>query len=621
MTRERLLTLPRVSIGQGDDTKLAGTFRPDRRPFLVTVVANVLLATVFLVVPRFREQHRADEARADFAAFAACLYGGRAQPSPGLGLPVGDTAHFAYQALRRGPEWPGHCRDELLAIAPREVTFLLPSASVAEREVRRAVDLVRRELERFSAERAAAMRVSTRPLRAIGLLRAALAQMVEGSGADGGVRRDALRFGRDGALPEPTRLPVDASDDAPLYVEARGDGLIAFGLDARGLGVVQLAAGHVAVRRLARPRGVQAVVPGRATTGALRGTIPWLVSLTSEARCLEDPLRCARRTMGVAPISDAATASPAPLQLAAHPWGGALDDTVRVLPPSVVGGAPRLAVLARTVDAGPELRVFSLEGAQSPQPEPPSPQPPVVQQPLDVGGEEVRAARLLPDGRAVLLVTAGDALRALVFDAEGRVSRAVGDAAGTRGALLRTCVADDAVWVALGSAQQARLVRVLDAAAPLVVADHVALTGTDELDEARAVLRCDARGALLVAPLRAGGARLLACRAANDCRVGVLRDLPRTAALDAARDEGHGVIAFSVRVGHVEVVEVDARGRTVGDAVVPAACWDDGTGLCGAPRLAARNGRILLVTREGTDVRALETLDGGASWGALRGLR
>lgn len=614
MTREWLLTLPRVSIGQGDDTKLAGTFRPDRRPFLVMVVANVLLATVFLAVPRFREQHRADEARADFAAFAACLYGGQAQPSPGLGLPVGDTAHFAYQALRRGPGWPGHCRDELLAIAPPEVTFLLPSAAVAEREVRRAVDLVRRELERFSTERAAATRVSTRPLRAVGLLRAALAQMVEGSGADGGVRRDALRFGRDGALPEPTRLPVDASDDAPLYVEARGDGLLAFGLDARGLGVVQLAAGHVAVRRLARPRGVQAVVPGQSAAGALRGTIPWLVSLTSEARCLEDPLRCAHRTMGVAPISDAATASPAPLQLAAHPWGGALDDTVRVLSPTVAGGAPRLAVLARTGDAGPELRVFSLDGAQSPR-------PPTVQQPLDVGGEEVRAARLLPDGRAVLLVTAGDALRALVFDAEGRVSRAVGDVAGTRGAHLRTCVADDAVWVALGSAQQARLVRVLDETAPLVVADHLALTGTDELDEARAVLRCDARGALLVAPLRAGGARLLACRAANDCRVGALRDLPRTAALDAAREDGHGVIALSVRVGHVEVVEVDARGRTVGEGVVPAACWDDGTGLCGAPRLAARNGRILLVTREGTDLRALETLDGGASWGALRGLR
>jgi hypothetical protein len=615
MTRERLLTLPRVSVGNPEDTKVAGTFRPNRRPFLFTVVVNVALAAVFLGVPRVREQLRANEARADFARFAECFYGGEARRDPGLGLPVGDTAHFAYLALHAGPGWPERCRPALLEIAPREVTFLLPSGVGAEREVRRAVDLVRRELDRFAVGRATATQVGTRPLRAVGLLRGALAQMVEASGADGGLRNDAVRLSAVGAQVEPSRLPLHAAAEAPLTLEARGDGLMAFALDARGLGAVRLGAGSVDVRRIARPRGVAGVVPGLSSVATPpRPTIPWLVSLTPESRCAEDPFRCARRTMGLAPISDAATAAPTPWQLAAHPWGGALEDAVRVLSPSVTGGPARLAVLARTVDAGPELRVFPLDGAQPLQ-------VPASQQPLDVGGEEVRAAQLLPDGRPVVLVTAGEALRALIFDAEARTSRALGDVPSTGGALLRTCVAEDAVWVAFGSVSEAHLVRASDLSQPPSIANHFVLAGTEQLDEVRALLRCDARGALLVAPLRTGGARLLACEAPDDCRVAALRDLPRTAAVAAARDDGHGVIAYSVRFGRVQAVRVDARGALIGASEVPAACWDDGTGLCGAPTLAARNGRILLVTREGTDLRALETVNGGATWTPLRALR
>lgn len=579
------------------------------------VVANVLLATVFLGVPRAREKLRANEARADFARFAACFYGGEASRHPGLGLPEGDLAHFAYQAVRAGRAWPGRCRAPLLAIAPTQVTFLLPSAAAAEGEVRRAVDLVRRELDGFAVGRATAPQIATRPLRAVGLLRAALAQMVEASGADGGLRDDALRFSRLGALVEPTRVPLYAAVGGSLYVEARGDGLLAFGLDGRGLGIVRLGAGQVDARRVARPRGVVGVLPGPADVGAApRPIIPWFVSLTPESRCAEDPVRCAHRTMGIAPIAPGVTAAPSPLRLAAHPWGGAFDDTARVLPPSAPGGPSRLAVLARTVNAGPELRVFLLDGAEETG-------LPVLEQPLDVGGQEVRAARLLPDGRAVVLVTAADGLRAMVFDAEARTSRVVGEVSGTSGALLRTCVTDDTVWVALASMSEARLVRVLDAGQPVALAEPMTLSGGAQLDAARAVLVCDARGALLVAPLRAGGAALLACDGPGECRVGALHELPRTAAVAAARDDGQGIVAYSVRYGRVQVMRVDRRGVLGGASEVPAACWDDGTGLCGAPALAARNGRIVLVTREGTDLRALETADGGATWRPLRALR
>jgi hypothetical protein len=71
----------------------------------------------------------------------------------------------------------------------------------------------------------------------------------------------------------------------------------------------------------------------------------------------------------------------------------------------------------------------------------------------------------------------------------------------------------------------------------------------------------------------------------------------------------------------VQVVRVGADGASISAARVPAACWDDDTGLCGAPELAARNGRFVLATREETDLRVLESLDGGVTWGTLAGLR
>lgn len=602
------------------------------------VVANALLAGLFLGVPWLRERARADEVRADFARFAACVYGGEAMAVPGLALPSGDTAHFAFRALRAGPDWPGRCRPILLAVAPEEARFLLPSAAAAEHEVRRAVDLVRRELDAFAIGRRAEARVATRPLRAIALLRAALAQMIVASGADRQLGRDAVRFTRGGALIEPTRVPLQAADDAPTYLEARGDGFVAFALDARGLGVVRLGAGQVDVHRIPRPRGVHAVVHGRSVSdGANAGpgqTIPWFVSLTPESRCVEDPFRCARRTMGIAPLERGTTAAPRPWLLAAHPWGGDVEAAVRVLRPAIAGGPVRLAVLARALDAGPELRVFSLDGEPNgvAAPPPPSasvtadapsiePKLPELNQPLEVGAVTMYDARLLADGRPVVVVPTDTGLQALLFDTNGVANRPLAEVEGTDGVLLRTCEVDGVAWVALGSTSHALVVHDGVDAPPSSSVTRVTLARGEALDGVRAVLSCDARGALLVAPVRSGGARILACDPDGTCHAGVLRELPRTAKVVASRDEGHGVVAYAVGHGAVRVLRIDARAAPLAASLIPAACWDDGTGLCGPPMLAARNGRILLVTREGADLRALETLDGGASWGPLRTLQ
>jgi hypothetical protein len=53
---------------------------------------------------------------------------------------------------------------------------------------------------------------------------------------------------------------------------------------------------------------------------------------------------------------------------------------------------------------------------------------------------------------------------------------------------------------------------------------------------------------------------------------------------------------------------------------VPAVCWSDAKGLCGAPVLARVGERAILGAREGTDLRVLESADDGQSWLPLRGL-
>ncbi len=638
----RLLASRPVPEASRDEVEVAGRFRPGRSALLVAVVANVALAVVFLGVPWWRERGRALEARAHFADFAACLYGGQAVAAPGLGLPSGDTAHFAARALSGPPDWPVRCRKDLLDVAPPYARFLLPSAAVAEDEVRRAVDLVRRELDAFAETRGDAARVNTRPLRAVAVLRGKLAAMVVASGFYDGLEDDAVRFVSGGGLREASRLPLNASGDAPLRLEARADGLVAFALDARGLGSVHLAAGRVAARRIARPRGasgaIWGAVLGAAQGAAAAGQVPWVVSTTSERRCDDDPQRCARRTMAVSPIGVAATRAPPPFVVGAHPWGGPEGEAVRVLPADAGGAAPRLVVLARSPDAGPVLRVFRLDAGASAAPtvasssaptaaaradDAPAPAPalaPIMERALGLDAPLVRAAKLLPDGRPVVLTAEADGFDARVFALEAGPARALGVVPANGDGLLETCAAEGDAWIAYGGGTRVRLTRAPRGEAP---SNPAIVDGPDDdgaIDGERARLACDAEGALLVLPLRVGGARVVSCSSDGPCHALWLPDVPRRARVASARDGGLGVLAWAVAASRVRVVRVERDGSRMSAPSVPAPCWDDDTGLCGAPTLAARSGRFVLVTREGSDLRALESIDAGVSWGPLGGL-
>ncbi len=612
--------------------EVAGTFRRGRSALLVGVVANLALAVVFLGVPWWRERGRVLEARANFAEFAACLYGGRTQAEPGLGLPPGDTTFFAARALEGPADWPARCRPALLAVAPDHARFLLPSAAVAEEDVRRAVGLVRRELDAFAATRTRATRLSTRPLRAVAVLRGKLAAMVVASGFHDGLDDDAIALAPAGALREPSRLPLHASADAPLHLEARADGLVAFALDARGLGIVRLAAGSVDARRVARPRGVQAAVAGVSprAAGLASSVVPWLVSATPESRCAEDPFRCARRSTGLSPVAVDATRAPAPTLVAAHPWGRPESGTLRVLAPTAGEQGARVRMLARTVAGGLALRTFALAPEAAPASvasAPPSGQgrePAEVRAPSEervllAEGASLRTATLTLDGEPLALVAGLDALELHGFVSDTGTPRRLALAPLREDGGLWTCGAGEAGWVAFGGDAGLRVARITDDSS------HAGLVSRElpaaPFDRDRVQLACDPEGALLVAPLRSGGARILVCPQQGACREARLDGLPRSARVTVARDGGRGVVAWAAPASAVRVVRVGAGPAPLSEARVPAACWDDDTGLCGAPALAARNGRFVLVTREGSGLRVLESLDAGATWSALAGLR
>jgi hypothetical protein len=88
---------------------------------------------------------------------------------------------------------------------------------------------------------------------------------------------------------------------------------------------------------------------------------------------------------------------------------------------------------------------------------------------------------------------------------------------------------------------------------------------------------------------------------------------------------GRGERVVVAYAGDGEQAQVRVRSLALSapsDAVeqVPAVCWSDFKGLCGAPMLARVGERLLLGAREGTDLRVLESADEGQSWLPLKGL-
>ena len=583
-------------------------FRPGRRPLWIAVAANAVLFVGLVLFPYLRGQARAGDARERFAVLAACFYGGTAAPSPGLELPAGERERYAANVLLGDAAWPESCREPLLRVAPDEPFLLFPGAKQAEQQVRDAVALVDAELASLSEERREGVGVvPARPRLAVGRLLAALAALHQVTGAS--FEGNAIAFDEDARLPQPARVPLSVAYDAVMRMSAEADGVTAVALDRHGIARVHVSAGRVDAQRLGRPRLVRATVPGPEA--------PWVVWAMASERCAGDEHRCAYHALGLASLGDEVAQSLTPIWYAGHPTGR-VDRVLHV------GEESAWLVAAREGEPWAEVRRFPIAATRAEGVDRSGEPPPVVAAeatPLEGMGEGDTALVLPGEPPSVVWSARDEALvRFRVFAVGGEVAELAAVPGGAPFAFA--CEAAGVRWLALGTAGELRVARDLAVSGPIEsgVLDPVAAEDPerDALD-----LACDAER-LDVLLRRAGGTLVaVSCDAAARC--GAPYELAAGVGhADAVREEGVTLVAWAAAGASAAVRVARLSPEREDGAIIPAACWRDDEmepGFCGAPRFAARNGRILLATRERGDMLVVESTDAGRTWRPMRGIR
>jgi hypothetical protein len=627
-----------TDVSELETERLASTFRPNRRPLQLAVLANGIMALLLLGVPYFRGRSLAAEERHDFGQFARCLIGGELASNPGLSLPRGDRDHFAAKVLFAKPSWPLLCRPALQRLAPPPAFFLWPGVKQAGEDMRAAVAMVERELVTLDTSRKRGPgRVPARPLEALRRLQAATVLFAQAAGVDADVDNDAIRFEHVASgLATPARLPLMAGNGT-LDVWSSGPTLEAIALDGRGISYVRVADGKIDRDRLRRTSFLRGVLRA--------GSTPYLVWAMPDARCADREDHCAGRPTGLAPYERGATALSEPTwKLSGHP-AGRLD---RVMQVSELG---RVDLLARATPAGAlELLMFRLPSASA-----------------GAAGNsgEHKAVSLEPnadypvrsDGGAVsALLLPGEPSAALyASDTDEGVSASLAwaredakplplPAASGAGAWAVGCTLGDARYLVYGSTSQMRIVRAHPSAAldsattkpaglsggtidpgalePLSVLDVALRAPLDAdnpaFDEVR--LLCDAERAHVLFTNITHALQQITCDA-NGC--GQPREIARDVSGYSAVSAGDAlVVAFAapLNAGVVQVIRVDREGHAVARASTPAACWEPLGGMCGTPTLIRDAQRLVLAARDGADLLALESTDLGRTFSTLSGL-
>jgi len=574
-----------------------------KRRWLLVLGGNLTVLVVMLGLPWLRGYLRTRTLWEAFGAYGACLLDGETVPTPGLGMPVGHEARFATRALR-DPAFYARCDDALGALAPGEVTFLMPDVKTAENDLRGAVALVRSELLPL-AVRTPGSRLSRRPLAALERLRAALANHTRATGAVDVPERDAfaLRKG-DAVLPTPARLPIAAGGIAQISLWSAGDALHALALDASHLSYLALRGGKLEQVRFARPKLLEAVLPHAAPD-----TFVWAMP---RARCAERATGCADKSLGIATLALPLRDAPAPRWLGGHP-SGRPDRTMHV-------DAAHARVLAELRDGASELRTFDLTQHAGASGE--APLSGTATGPHVVSGSPL----LLTREAASEVFTASAVDDTTVLRAVGAdESQVLAAQPGTSAPWLVGCRDDDGLGLAFGNDAGVRLVNVDGAGAPtswepvaLALRDvvHVSDPRRDRVQRV-----CGIAGQAVALTL-AQGDRLSLVR----CRVGeqVCRVEPVAGSVYgfAALRWGERLVIAYAGAGDLNQVRVRtvALDAPLSDAEqVPAACWSDGEGLCGLPLLARAGPRLLLAARTGADLGVVESAD-GLTWSTLREL-
>ncbi len=563
-------------------------FRPRRWPWKLGVALNVLVALAFVGWPLWRGRRRARAARHAFARAAACLVGAEASASPGVVLPERAWSDYAAQVERHPQGWPQSCVPLLERVAPAPATLLFPGVKAAEADLREALRRVESELAVIRAPRRVGARIPSRPLEAMQRAAAALTMVARASGATEALELAVIREDAPPPL-RPTRVPLDADGDARLWLELTRDGFAVVGIGRQHVGWTRVQGGHMHADGALRSPG-------------LRGArldpdgVFWLWA-TSPARCAERPEGCRQRAFGVGYAPFEATELPSPTWLAGHP-AGALSLSVSPTEGSVsllaLGASPGEVVWRRFEwsESGPTGTDLDAGSRRV--------QRPVWERPL---GEALAA--LTPRGD-VLLATPSGRLERISVDTPARLlgellGAAAGDPRSWQGDRHGSCLrAEDELWWLAGGDEEGGLRHRRLPAGSLSV---------------RRV--ADAEGSTLFALNADAELRMSACDHAP-CGPWELVSL-HVVAFDAARERGRGVLALvHEERGPTRVLSFEDGAHGQERSLLP--CFDRRGGGCGPARLSSGHGRILLAMREGLDVLAVETSDGGEHFRPARGL-
>jgi hypothetical protein len=591
-----------------DPETAARAMRARKHRFLLTVAGNVLMLVVLVGGPYLRGLLRTRALWPQFAAASACMFGGTVRKEPGLGVPRGHEERFAAQVLHAPEGLKQRCDRALAKLSPDEAIFLLPWLKTAEYELREAVRVLREELAKVppAGENA---RISTRPLRAFEIVRAALSRHALAAGLGTPPAALAFTFDQPATLQKPTRVPLYVGGDAVLSLWGNDRRVEALGIDGTGLSYLSMEAGTLWPLRLARPKLLSAFLPD-----SQGGVFVWAMP---EARCRDRSDGCVGKTLGLARVRFPVSQLPEPRWFASHPAGRA-DRSVFEL-------ADGWLVAAAAAGGAVQLREFAaLESSAGSQALELPPLAPRSHYALDVRGP-VLIARL--KGTPLVLHTQAttEATTLARVSATGE-TRELARVSGAGRSWLTSCSEGERVLFAFGHDAALR-VGLIDAAhqvttwPELALKTHAVVHGSDPARD-RVQLLCGAKALTAFVHTFDGKLLSVTCTGQGErCDSHPLAQNVRGFAM--ALTAASALVAYAGTGEHAQIrlQRLDASGRPAGPALSPGACWSDARGMCGQPLLARLGARIVLGAREGTDLLALESPDEGTTWEPLRGIR
>lgn len=604
---------------QNDDE--GATFRPNLRPLITAVIANVIFGVALLGGPYVRGQRRADASTRAFTEFAACILGGRAAGTHALAFASGDREHFASRFAEADASWPLVCAPHLDHVVEEPVFLLLPSPKQAESDLRAAVEVMHAELDRLHRRRTEGdPPVPERPLAALAALRGAVGDLLHANGQMVDPTQEGVVFDDPPSLARPARIPLRTGAGF-FELEAAGEGLRAVAGDAFGLAETRVAGTTVQITQLRRPNGARGVHVAPEAT--------WGVWLTSDHACRADAHHCARRLTGLGRLVAEARVLAPEVWLSAHP-AERLDRALAI-------DGRIAAVLARTEEEGLEARWFEL-------PELPPVPAAATTEHDDDGVEPIRPATSIAitgtspvvardalyflGGAPPPLLPGGAPAESESSDAQPvaeatlrptglvRLQRQEGALVASTTALpfadgvVRVCGefvwaagANEDVVVHFASGRETGTVRTTGsrrAAPPPLTAD-----GAEE----HLAMACDGARFAFAYPATSGELEVVVCDG-SACTRRALTARARDVALGFTAQGA--VLAWSAfeQPGPIRAAHLEGTGLRPEHGALIGSCWDSGDGLCGRPFVVATDDRFVVAAREGSDLLAVEEREG-----------